>query len=700
MSKDSRSVSKRRIINALGPEGNFGDSMGFWATSFEFDRSFFETDFLPHLLNLGTWDDRDWVSRIALEKELEKMAAASVMLDPQGYSDGCRPRSLRIEVTPSKGHSGNALHAKVILLVYERAVRLVVGSSNLTEKGYRRNREVVAVLTASEKSPHYGELIGTALVEAKNLLHPWWSEGTEETTERAFTLLEDLPRSEQRSERFVWSGPNKALWRQVIEFWPQGESIREIKIVSPFWSDETGDGPVCRLVRELQKRDILAPEAEVCLLTEASAIGEGLWKPVLPTSYGAFDFRSLRVSCRARAVDPRVAREEMENGDEQRTRSLHSKLAVFKGQSTTLAYLGSANFTRHGWGFMTDPTRANIEAGIIIIRAIGRSMELEGLLPAGIGDFVELKGGKTFHGLSAEGTGPPWPHFLRKVCLSPADGPSKELCLLVLVDAYKIEGPWSIGLIGTETGISQPKLLQEDGSAGDREYKVELPSETLNRLMMDQEVQVSWWDHTRGCRFPVNVSLEARDDLPVAPGSSAPTERALIDYYQGQIAWEDVFPQEDPDDGNGLTVTDDDGDGGIVDTSGIQSYLIRDFVQALDGIRYTLNKASESERSMRMALIGTVSPVKLAEAILHEVRAERRTAVAAGFQLVEILGCLEYAARLPSKDKWEPHRLEAVSRLRNMLEDLRKDHPDELSSQGVFGQYEQQVYGYWEQKGV
>jgi phosphatidylserine/phosphatidylglycerophosphate/cardiolipin synthase-like enzyme len=48
------------------------------------------------------------------------------------------------------------LHAKVTLLHFEHAVRLIVGSANLTKQGYRENREAVAVLTATQKrgTPH------------------------------------------------------------------------------------------------------------------------------------------------------------------------------------------------------------------------------------------------------------------------------------------------------------------------------------------------------------------------------------------------------------------------------------------------------------------------------------------------------------------------------------------------------------------
>jgi hypothetical protein len=126
--------------------------LGMLATTFQMQTDFFETDFLPTLLGLGAWDDRNWTSRIAIEKNLAEMEAAAVLLDARKYIG--RPRSLRVEIVPTTGKSGkpfpSKLHAKVTLIVHEKAVRLIVGSANLTEPGHRLNREVVAMLSKPE----------------------------------------------------------------------------------------------------------------------------------------------------------------------------------------------------------------------------------------------------------------------------------------------------------------------------------------------------------------------------------------------------------------------------------------------------------------------------------------------------------------------------------------------------------------------
>src|SRR5438477_348650 len=79
-------------------------------------------------------------------------------------------------------------------------------------------------------------------------------------------------------------------------------------------------------------------------------------------------------------------------------------------------------------------------------------------------------------------------------------------------------------------------------------------------------------------------------------------------YYQGRISWEDLFPEPDPPPGTGGATPNAGEFGEGVDTSQIQSYQMREFVEALKGIADDLRAASKSSRPcMRLALLGTVS---------------------------------------------------------------------------------------------
>jgi hypothetical protein len=137
----------RRLVDRLVSPPADGSLIAILATTYELQAEFLETDFLPSLLGLGAWDDRNWTSRIAIEKSLADTESAAVFMDTACYRG--RPRSLRLSIHPVAVGRGRILHAKVTLLVYDRAVRLIVGSANLTEPGYRKNREVAATLRAT-----------------------------------------------------------------------------------------------------------------------------------------------------------------------------------------------------------------------------------------------------------------------------------------------------------------------------------------------------------------------------------------------------------------------------------------------------------------------------------------------------------------------------------------------------------------------
>jgi hypothetical protein len=174
-------------------------------------------------------------------------------------------------VQPAIGVDGQLLHAKVLLLVYERAVRLFVGSANLTEAGYRMNREVILPLMATEAHPETVPLMREALARMPELLAPWWMPSAETVRALALERLERWLTEDSSPHRFVWSGQGEPLWRTVLSQWPASERITSISIVSLFWSEEPGDGPVVRLLSELRQREVLADGATLRLFADASA---------------------------------------------------------------------------------------------------------------------------------------------------------------------------------------------------------------------------------------------------------------------------------------------------------------------------------------------------------------------------------------------------------------------------------------------
>jgi hypothetical protein len=426
------------------------------------------------------------------------------------------------------------------------------------------------------------------------------------------------------------------------------------------------------------------------LLTEMRRDTQGEARPVLPQSFAELDVARLGARVIAHAVDPRVLPEEVGmRADFTGARALHAKILLAEGGGAALAYVGSANFTRRGWGFLHDPTRANIEAGLLLFRE-GRDAEaLRSLLPAGIGDPIVLSDSK---GMSLAPPDPmaeerPWPHFLLDVRLAPSSGDPDQLALTLALDPARVAGPWSVRL-----SDPTPRPLF-DGGEGPRIVR-HLDEDLLRDLLRAQEVDVHWWGSEMPCAFPLNVDLAARNDLPISPGDR-PEEHLILAYYQGRITWEDLFPPPaDWTDAGG----EDDWEPpppSRVDTSRIQSYQVREFVESLVGIRSDLKGASASESSMRLALSGPVSPVALGRQIIQAVREGRRSATAAGFEIVELISCLLGARDWQVSDGlqavWLAEVDRALTELQRQREVLRGEHAEELGPRSSFARYEKVV---------
>ena len=555
-------------MDRLRGQDSFGRLLGFVSTTFEMQVDFFETDYLPTLLGLGAWDDRKWSSRIALERHLAELETATLFQDTRPYRG--RPRSMRIETVPVYLPGMPILHSKVFLALYENAVRLILGSANLTEKGYRKNLETVAVLTASKEDQAQAGIIRDALPELKNYLSDWLTPSSRQLVEQAIKKLDGFNVSvTPRNDWIVWSGIGEPLWKKFLDKWPTDQKVSEVTIVSPFWSKEkSNDGPITQLFSELQERQQLGQKASLSLLTNGLKSGQA-YQPKIPSSICSIDFNKLKVSAQAFSIDPHVPLEEVDaTGDFEFLRDLHAKIVVLENDEYSLAYFGSANFTRHGWGFLSGNRRANIETGVIVLASPDVT---RALIPKTVGKPIKLNEGAIGKLASpeTEPEGCPWPHFIKTVLLVPSKSNKGQLALEVTVDQPEVKGNWAIGL-ELEAEFSPFEVAGSTVGI----HNIELSPEQLGEVIRSQEVTVKWWNFGAGRRFPVNVSFEARPTLPISPDSGDPKEQHLIAYYQGRIRWEDLFPDpiSDPNDPNPSPLEEIDESG--VDTSKILSYIV------------------------------------------------------------------------------------------------------------------------------
>ncbi len=701
----SRRRTSRLLDQVAGDVSKYGPVLGLLATTFELDPVFFETDFLPTTLGLGGWDDRTLHSLVARERRLAQMDAAALFVQGQRYRG--RPNTLRVDVRPTAPGAGRRLHAKIVLLVQRDRVRLLVTSANLTEPGYRLNREVGLTLHASSERPQQAPLILDGLAPLPKLLGPHWNRAAAAALAAARERLEDWGHDAPRPQDawVAWGGSSQPLWEQFLERWPKGEPVEAIQIVSPFWSEERGDGPVARLLGTLRDRNALGDKAQLTLHTEAraerAAGGEVVYHPVLPASYGETAFSELGVDAFAEPVCPRVSPEELDAREETlRERPLHAKVVLLHGPRTTLAYAGSANFTRSGWGLGKSPSAANIEAGVIL-RARGEDRQaLRALVPPLSGHRVPLTGRARGELVEAtpEPEPDPWPGFLTGLELAPTNHDPDALELVAHVTPSAVAGPWE--LLEPATG-DPPVLLASTGErppeGRSEPPRVPLSPDQLRLLMRARHVQVRWWASETTREFPVNVAHAARLQLPLSPSDPRLGEDLLLSYYQGRVSFEELFA--DPSDEATPSAVEGDPSAAaaalapVVDTGQIQSYQVRAFVEALVGVREDIRAAAQSGPYIRLALLGPVSPVALAREVARAVGAGQRTPVAGAFELVELRVCLLQARghRVPNDlaEAWRSGLDEADRRVAALLQELVEQHEEQIPAS--FRRYESKI---------
>ena len=111
-------------------------------------------------------EDEEFMYLAAFEEAAAQCEALVVFLDG-GHVQASIP-SWRLDVVPVRSV---VLHAKVTLLAWANHVRIVVGSHNMTNDGYRHNREHMGVLDFHSEACHHA-LLNECLAGLKSFQTP------------------------------------------------------------------------------------------------------------------------------------------------------------------------------------------------------------------------------------------------------------------------------------------------------------------------------------------------------------------------------------------------------------------------------------------------------------------------------------------------------------------------------------------------
>jgi hypothetical protein len=617
---------------------------------------FFGQDFLPTLLGLGSVRDRGYASPVTLDRTL---ATADVVLicDAHALVTGVRP-TMRVDVLPI-GYKVH--HAKVSLIHRKNRIRLVVASANLTHEGFRRQREAAVVLEFHEN----GSLPPSVLIRALER----WGEVLGDTSHKQLRRIFDdairqvqawtppLARQDDLDLQVVFGGSATPLWQQLVDVWPNGEPVLGWHVCSPFWPqvDRSAERSPFEVIAEgLEAKGCSLADCVLEVIARADApTPEAL--PLFPFSLvghlrnSGFPVRKGHIL----AAQLNAAPEEIPDGMASETRDLHAKWIVLVGPQSAVALVGSANFTRQGLGVLRNPSSANVEASVLMKWPRGRWHPLDWRPPIMGQDIDWASCGSTQlrDPPMEEQKTPDWPDFVQRMELAirweQLPDPSGTLEVVL----RSANSPGFHVAFPSMTSSSSPQVAVARGVTSP--FVTDVSPEHVRSILSRRVVEVIWNGTENRCLFPVNIAHESKVGMPSVLGAK-PSEEQLLAYFHGHIAEEDLLAwleQQSREAARpGAPVAPDD----VERLRRLQSYVVREFVESLYGLAQTLQDASGSPRAAEQALLGDLSPICLAEQVVHAFMAGKRSPAAAAFQLAELIRVVAELKRsssaLPSSD--------------------------------------------------
>ena len=349
-----------------------GEPVALLATTFALEPDFFEQNCLARFLEVSSVNEEtksvdDIVAAVELHESLQK-TCVTVLAD---RSAPVHRSTLHWDLLSCKV-DGGLLHAKVAVLLWERATRIILGSANLTAAGYRRQIELGLAADLGPQCLFPPEVL-TALadeLQAYLALVPGFDPRTA-VFARANTTLDLLrQRIDGQSSRptgvrvaFAPTNEKTAPLDVLEQAWNGAKPLRATHL-SPFW--DANDGAALAATRRLLSgRPANRRTQKVAVVLGPR--GQTAFSPHLSDQVDAV--RQLK------ALDNEV-------------RALHAKCLLIESDEWVAALVGSSNHTKAGLG-LTKGRRhreMNVWLGAPLDSKEGRALRdliaLGGVVPA------------------------------------------------------------------------------------------------------------------------------------------------------------------------------------------------------------------------------------------------------------------------------------------------------------------------------
>jgi len=594
-----------RLLDLWRGEEDFGRPIGCVTTSFTFDAELFEEQCLARFLSIQS-NPNEMAKAYLIERE-EKLSQcfACVLVDG---AHAAMDRSLRWHMLPVSLPSGGVLHAKLTLLAWEKRVRVLIGSANLTEPAYRRNQEIMAALDfGEEENPAPGLLAqSVAFIHRVRRFAPGFAR-TERgpqaalaeflsSIERRARSLPTVKRAEAECALVPLTPGDHTIVEQLRALWV-GPRPDRAWVLSPFFEEgQKSSATAAAFAGLLTTRGA----RRLCIAAPGRCLPNGTVQIDAPEALKQSSHPSLEHAFSV--VHQRI---DIEGKEEERP--LHAKSVWLERGGRALYMVGSSNFTAAGLGLHL---AHNIELNLTyLIRE--RGSRFGKLCDKSWPEYEELDDLRDVQ-------------FLSDGAIDSGDGsdapalPAAFGLALFWLDA---EGARLELEIGTNAPSEFEVLSKEDvplvdkaGWARDGRPKTVVVPWEIKRP--PSSLVVRWQDEAkRKCRAPWVVNVADTSALPPPDELGNLSLAELIEILTSSRPLHEIVVRilQRRDSSGAPETTPEVDPHKKVDTSQFLLRRMRRVAQALEGMRARLEQPMASIEALRWRLHGPIGPIALAK---------------------------------------------------------------------------------------
>lgn len=614
-----------------------GEPLAMFATTFALDPDFFEQSCLARFLEVSSVDEGaravdDLVGSVELH-DLLRRASITVLAD---RSAPVNRSSLLWDLLSCKVEHG-LLHAKVTVLIWENATRVILGSANLTAAGYRRQIELGLAADLGPQClfpPNVLEGIADEL-DTYLYLVPGFDANTP-VFKRAKSTLQLLRKRIEAQQAatargnpsvlvaFAPTNATRGPLDQLHAVWSGPQPLRATHL-SPFWD---------------------AKDASVLLATKKLLTGRPASKrshrvAVVLGPCGQTAFSKLL----AEAVNEVRVLKELD----KETRLLHAKCLLIESDIESgkwvAALVGSSNHTKAGLGLKPHGRHREMNVWIGAPRDSKEGKALLDLIQLGKAVPADAEEVDPLDEDECELASLPACFGLTRVNQNPQTL-AWELHLGI-AQTTDMPSDWEICLVSG----AQPMLTRSQWAASGS------PASTVIALAQDS-LPMYLLVHWEGQSAPWGVVADERQSLPLGPTLSGLNAQQLLDALASGLSVSQMVRQllERAKAQQGKKGTKSEAELDPLKRHDVHASLLRKgraLGAALSGMQRRLERPVVDADALRMRLAGPLSPAfvatKLAEAFVNGVQTRAETV----FTIAEIaltVGRVKWSVVLGAND--------------------------------------------------